>query len=152
MNKLKRIKVKESIDLWNNKHPVQIKKTATSVGESIGVKSRSLSLWNKGKVPKQIQALYDISNVLKCNFDDLFVIEYNPESDSVEVKRIALKELFDEHNKTRRKQSFKTMSDAINYSELRLRMWNEGELPFSIVNFFNFCKDVQIKPSKTLEY
>ena len=152
MKKIKRIKVKESIDTWNEKHPVQIKKTAVTVGESIGVKSRSLSLWNKGNVPKQIQALSDIAKVLQVNFDDLFEISYFPTEDKVILQRIAIKEAFEQHNKTRRKQSFKTLSEQINYSELRLRMWNDGKLPFSIVNFFNFCKEVQIKHFKTLEY
>ncbi|MEK0371125.1 MAG: hypothetical protein QQN55_08230, partial [Nitrosopumilus sp.] len=105
-----------------------------------------------GQVPKQIQALLDISKVLRCNFDDLFVIEYDTEKDVVLLKRIAIKEMFIEHNKTRRKQWFKSLSEQIDYSELRLRMWNEGKLPFGIINFFNFCKEVQIKPSKTLEY
>ena len=104
MTKLKRIKVKESIVLWNIKHPVQIKKTVTTVAKSIGLKDRSMSLWNTGQVPKQIQALSDISKVLRCNFNDLFVIEYDTEKDVVLLKRIAIKEMFIEHNKTRRKQ------------------------------------------------
>lgn len=152
MKAIKRIKVKESILLYNKKHPIQIKRTALNVSESIGVRNRTLTLWNKGQVPKQIQALLDISKVLRCNFDDLFVIEYDTEKDVVLLKRIAIKEMFIEHNKTRRKQWFKSLSEQIDYSELRLRMWNEGKLPFGIINFFNFCKEVQIKPSKALEY
>ena len=152
MKTIKRIKVKESIDHYNKKHPIEIKKTATTVSEKIGVKGRTLSLWNKGNVPKQIQALSDIAEVLHCRFDDLFEWKYDHENDSVVLKRIMIKEAFNEWNKTKRKQTFKTLSEQINYSEIRLRMWDKGELPFPILNFFNFCKEVDLRHSKTLEY
>lgn len=152
MNTIKRIKVQESIDYWNDKNPIKIKKTAGTVGESIGIAGRSLSLWNNGKVPKQIQCLFDISKLLDCNFDDLFEYEYNPNSDQVILKRIALTESIEVWNKTKRKMSISRVSILLNYSVIRLKDWNNGNLPFPIVNFFNFCKELEVKkPFKTLE-
>ena len=90
MKTIKRIKVKESIALWNDKNKIQIKKTATTVSANIAVKGRSLSLWNNGKVPKQVQALYNISKALDCNFDDLFDYTYFPKIDTVIIQRIAI--------------------------------------------------------------
>ena len=154
METIKRLKVQEFINKWNDDNPIKIKKTAGTVGKSIGVAGRSLSLWNTGTViPKQIQALYDISVALDCSFDDLFEFAYDPESDKVILKRIALKAAISIWNETRRKKSLFTLSEEIDYSVLRLRKWNNGELPFPIMNFFNFCKNLEIKkPFETLEF
>lgn len=152
MKTIKRIKVQESIDNWNDKNPIQIKKTAGTVGESIGVAGRTFSLWNNGDVSKQIQCLYDISIILDCNFDDLFDFEYIPESDKVVLKRISLDEVIEEWNKTKRKMSINRVSKIVNYSVVKLKDWNSGTLPFPIVNFFNFCKELDVKkPIKILE-
>jgi len=152
MNKIKRIRVQESLNLWNDKHPVQIKKTALTVSEKIDVRNVNLSLWNSGNVAKSIQALHSISVLLKVKFDDLFEIEYNKETDTTTLKRIALKEAIEQYAQTHRKRNFNTLGELIPYSNLRLRKWNKGELPFSIINFFNFCKEVEIRPSKALEF
>ena len=152
MKTIKRIKVKESIKKWNDDNPTKFKKTAETIGVEIGVAGRNFSLWNHGNIAKQIQCLYDISNVLDCNFDDLFDFEYIPDQDKVILKRIALTEAIDEWNKTRRKMSINRLSILVNYSVLRLKDWNEGTLPFPIVNFFNFCKELEVKkPFKILE-
>ena len=150
---IQRIKVQESIDSWNKKNSIQIKKTAQTVGESVGITGRSLSLWNQGKVPKQIQCLSDIADELDMSFDDLFEIAYNATTDKVHLKRIRIKEGIDKWNETKRKKSFASVSENVNYAEKRIRMWNEGELPFAIHNFFNFCKVTSIRKfSKVLEY
>lgn len=153
MKKIKRIKVQESIDTWNKKNPDKFKKTAQTVSESIGITGRSLSLWNKGTVPKQIQCLSDIASALDTSFDDLFEFEYVPADDKVILKRIRIDEAIQEWNKTKRKQSFGSLSLKVDYAEKRLRLWNEGILPFGTYNFFNFCKELEIKkPFKTLEF
>jgi len=153
MKKIKRIKVQESIDKWNEKNPIQIKKTAQTVGESIGINGRSLSMWNNHHVPKQIQCLSDIAKALDTSFDDLFEFEYIKEEDKVVLKRIRISEAIQKWNKTKRKQSFGTVAVKVNYAEKRIRMWNDGNLPFAIHNFFNFCKTMNVKkPFKILEY
>ena len=153
MKKIKRIKVQESIDKWNQKNPIKIKKTAQTVGELIGVSGRSMSLWNKGTVPKQIQCLSDIAKALDTSFDDLFEFEYLPADDKVILKRIRISEAMTKWNETKRKQSFSTISIKVNYAERRIRMWNDGDIPFAIHNFFNFCKTLDIKkPFKILEF
>ncbi|MEK0369714.1 MAG: hypothetical protein QQN55_00965 [Nitrosopumilus sp.] len=153
MSIIKRIKVQESIDNWNDNNPIKFKKTAITVGESIGVAGRSFSLWNTGEVSKQIQCLYNISKVLDCNFDDLFEFEYISEYDKVVLKRIALTEAIEIWNKTRRKMSINRVSILVNYAFPQLKNWNDGTLPFPIVNFFNFCKELEVKqPSKILEF
>ena len=151
MSIIKRIRIQESINYWNDKNPIKIKKTERTVGKAIGTSGRSLSIQNHGKVPKQIQCLLDISILLDCNFDDLFDIEYNPKSDQVVLKRIALQEAIDEWNKTRRKMSIHRVSFLLKYSVISLRDWNKGNVPFPIINFFNLCKNVEKKPSELLE-
>jgi len=153
MKKIIRIKVQETIDSWNNKNSIQIKRTAQTVGDDIGVTGRSMSLWNSGNVPKQIQCLSDIAKTLDTSFDDLFEFEYLPADDKVVLKRIRISEAIQEWNQTKRKQSFGTISIKVNYAEKRIRMWNDGNLPFAIHNFFNFCKTMNVKkPVKILEY
>jgi len=140
MKQLIRIKVRESIDLWNEKNPTKKKKTALTISKNIGINNRNLSLWNK-EAPKQVKALYELSNFIRCNFDDLF------ECDEKGVLiRIRISELLNG-------RTFKLLSCMIvNSSESRLRLWDQGKLPFSIVNFFNFCKDLRVKPNSILEY
>ena len=127
--------------------------TAQKVGQEIGVTGRSISLWNSGTVAKQIQCLSDIASVLDTSFDDLFEFEYIKADDKVVLKRIRIKECIDKWNETKRKQSFLTISEKVKYAEKRIRMWNDGELPFAIHNFFNFCKVLNVKkPFKILEF
>lgn len=153
MKKIKRLKIQESFNKWNLKNSKLKKKTAYNVGPSIGVNGRSISLWNTGSVPKQIQCLHDISTELKFNFDDFFEFEYDKEKDVVVLTRIRIKEAITEWNKTGRKQSFGSLAKNIGYAEKRLKLWNNGQLPFAITNFFNFCKELEIKkPSKLLEF
>jgi len=153
MKKIKRIKVKESIDLWNDKNPIKIKKTGFSVSNSIGINNIHLSLWNNGKVSKSIQAIYDASVYLDMKFDDLFEsVSYPSCDDSKYLKRIALKENIERYAKTRRKRNFAQLSQLIPYAEWSLRSWDKGELPYAIVNFYNFCIEVELKPSQVIEF
>lgn len=139
MKQLKRIKVRESIDLWNKKNPKN-KKTALTISSNIGINNRNLSLWNN-EAPKQVKALYELSKLLGCRIDDLFIFD-----EKGNLSRIGISELLDEY-------TFTTLSYEIaNSSESRLRLWDQGKLPFSIVNFFNFCKELKVKPESILEY
>jgi len=147
MSKIKSLRIQKTIKIWNLLNDDKPKKTALTISAKIGIHNRSLTVWDKINVPKQIQCLNRISEILDVRFDDLFEYEFNPETRKTELKRIILKEFMDVKGYT-----FDSLSKEIPYYKPRLRMWNKGELPSSIINFTNFCMEVETEPHLVLEY
>lgn len=71
MARVKRIKLDEAIEAYNENYPLERKKTRKSVARALGVSYQSLSRMNAGEVGKGVQTINSLAEELRCEISNL---------------------------------------------------------------------------------
>ena len=71
MQKVKKIKIDEMIQKWNDSHPEKRAITREILAEKVGISYGSIHNLESGKVGKSIQVLAAIAENLECDINDL---------------------------------------------------------------------------------
>lgn len=149
MRKIRRFKIIEAMYLHNLKNPEKIKYTRDSLCRKIKVNPAYLSKLNTGyEIPKILQRLYNVSELLECEIEDFYTTEISKTGNK--LVGVDIKKMCKKNESTERFVS--KLASTIGVGQNTFYYWKIGKnIDKSIVPFFNLCQTLGVTAKELIE-